>query len=65
MFQKYKLTTLFTFDNSVIDSKIVEYKVELERKDILKLANQYLRNIGYGGKDFKISLKKVKNIISY
>ena len=60
MFTKYKLTLIATSDNSVIDTTSLEYPSELSRGEVLKKLRQYLNIIGYGGKRFKFSLKKIK-----
>lgn len=58
MFKKYKITLYSTVDNSVVDSTVLEYRIELKRNEVLKLVRTYLSRIGYGGKKFKFSLKK-------
>jgi hypothetical protein len=60
MFTKYKLTLISTIDNGIIDSTVLEYNSTLNRVEVVKLVKQYLSFIGYYGKRFKFSLKKVK-----
>jgi len=59
MFTKYKLTLISTIDNGIIDSTVLEYNSTLNRVEVVKLVKQYLSVIGYYGKRFKFSLKKL------
>lgn len=59
MFKKYKLTVISTIDNGIIDTTFLEYTSTLSRVEVVKLVKQYLSVIGYHGKRFKFSLKKL------